>query len=54
MKIKSLPNDEINMPFTDIGESCPSCKFLMSQICLLALLAKIKFLRKISDLQYRG
>ena len=32
MKIKSLQNGEINMLFTDIGKSCPSCKFLTFQI----------------------
>ena len=29
------------MSFTDIGKSCPSCKYLTSQICLLALFTKI-------------
>ena len=37
---------------TDIGKSCPSCKFLTSQICLSMIFAKIKFLRKFLDLQY--
>ena len=46
MKMKSSRNGEINMSFTDIGKSCPSCKFLMSQICLLTLLVKIKFSQK--------
>ena len=33
-------------------KSCPSSKFLTSQICLLTLLAKIKFSRKFPNLQY--
>ena len=52
MKIKSLRNGEITLLFTDIGESCPSRKFLTSQICLLMLFAKINFSRKFPDLQY--
>ena len=52
MKIKSSRNGEITLSFTDIGKSCPSRKFLASQICLLTLFAKIKFSRKFPDLQY--
>ena len=32
------------LPFTDIGKSCSSRKFLTLQICLLILFAKIRFL----------
>ena len=35
MKIKSSQNGEITLLFTDIGKSCPSHKFLTSQIYLL-------------------
>ena len=37
VKIKSSRKGEI----TDAGKSCPSSEFLVSQICLLTLLAKI-------------
>ena len=40
-----------SLSFTDIGISCPSREFLMSQICLLMLLAKIRFSRKFRNLQ---
>ena len=49
-----LPYAEITLLFTDICKSCPSCAFLTSQKCLLTLFAKIKFRRKISNLQYYG
>ena len=52
MKIKSSRNAEITQSFTDIGKSCPSRTFLASQICLLALLVKIKFSGKFPDLQF--
>ena len=52
VKIKSSRNGEINMSFTDKGKSCPCCKVLTSQICLLTLFAKIKFSLKFLDLQY--
>ena len=52
MKIKSSRNGEINILFTDIYKSCPSCKFSTSQICILALFVKIKFSGKFPDLQY--
>ena len=39
--------------FTDIGKSCPSRKFLRSQICLLTLFTKIKILAKISEFTVR-
>ena len=45
-KIKYSRNGEINMLITDIGKSCPICKFLTLQICLLMLFPKIKFSRK--------
>ena len=43
---KSSLNAEITLSFTDICKSCPSRKFLTSQICLLTLFAKIKKSRK--------
>ena len=48
-KIKSSRNGKITLSFTDAGKSCPSCEFLMWQICLLTLFAKIKFSRIISQ-----
>ena len=39
------------MPFIDVGKSCSSCEFLMSQIRLLMLFAKIKFSQKFVNLQ---
>ena len=54
MKIKSSQNGEIILSFTDIGKSCHSREFETSQICLLTLLAKIKFSRKFPYLQYKG
>ena len=41
-EMKSLPNGEITLSFTDVGESCTSREFLTSQTCLLTLFAKIK------------
>ena len=52
VKIKSSRNAEITQSFTEIGKSCPSLEFLASQMCILTLLAKIKFSRKFPDLQY--
>ena len=40
VKIKSSPNGEITLSFTDISKSCPNRNFFTSQICLLTLLAK--------------
>ena len=48
-----LRNGEITLLFTYIGKSCHSQEFLTSQICILMLLAKIKFSRKFSDLLYK-
>ena len=52
VKIKPSPNCNITLSFTDVGKSCHSRKFLTSQICLLTLFAKIKFLTKFPNLQY--
>ena len=52
VKIKSLRNSEITLSFTDIGKSCPSRDFLMSQICILTLFSKIKVSRKFPNLQH--
>ena len=38
---RTLGNGEITMSFTDVGKSCPSHEFLMSQMCFLTLFAKI-------------
>ena len=43
MKIKASQNGEITVLFTDVSNSCPSREFLMSQICLLTLLAKSNY-----------
>ena len=54
MKIKSSRNGEITPLFTDIEKTFPICEFLASQICLLRLVAQIKFSRKISDYSIQG
>ena len=41
VKLKNPRNDEITLSFTDIGKSCLSRDFFMSQIWLLTLFAKI-------------
>ena len=41
VKSKPLQNSKITLSFTDIVMSCPSREFLMSQICLFMLFAKI-------------
>ena len=51
LKIKSFRNGKITLSFTDIGKSCPSPNFLVSQICLSTHIAKIKFSRNFPDLQ---
>ena len=48
VKIESSQNHAITLSITDRGKSCPSREFLTSQIHLLTLLVKIKFLTKIS------
>ena len=50
--VKSSRNGEITLLLTNIGKPCTSCGFLMSQIFLLTLFAKIKFSRKFLNLQY--
>ena len=52
VKIKPSRNGEITLPSTDKVKTSPSREFLKSQICLLALFAKIKFSGKFPDLQY--
>ena len=52
VKTKSSRNSKITLAFTVIGKSCPCRYNLTLKICLLTLFAKIKFLRKLSDLQY--
>ena len=54
LKTKSSRNGENTLSFTDIGKSCHSHNFFMSQIGLLTLFAKIKFARKFPNLQYIG
>ena len=49
VKIKPSRNGEISLLFTDIGKSCPSREFLMSQVCILTVFAKIKFPRKLNS-----
>ena len=51
MTIKLSQNGEITLSFTDVGKSYPSHEFLMRQVCLLTLFAKIKFLQNFSNLQ---
>ena len=52
MKIKSSQIGKITLSFTDISKSCPCREFLTSQICVLTLFVKIKFLQKCQNLQY--
>ena len=52
MIIKSSGNGKTTLSVTDIGKSCPSRKFLPSQVCLLTLFGKINFSGQFSDLQY--
>ena len=52
VKIKSSRIGKITLSFTDMGISCPSHEYLMSQICILTIFPKIKFLQKFLDLQY--
>ena len=52
VKIKPSQNGEITLSFTNIGKSCPSREFLMSQMCLLTLFTKTKLLRIFLSLQY--
>ena len=47
LKIKSSQNAENTLSFTDLCKSCPSRKFLASQICLLTLGQENKILAKI-------
>ena len=51
VKIKSLRFRAITLYFTDKGKSYPIRKFLISQICLLSLFAKIKFSQIFPNLQ---
>ena len=48
VKMKSSRFHSITLSFTDIGKSCPSRDFLMSQICLIAI-RENKILAKISE-----
>ena len=48
VKIKSLPNAENTLSFTDIGKSCPSREFLASQICFFNPIRENKIIAKIS------
>ena len=50
--IKASKTGEMVLSFTDVGKSCPSCKFSKSQICLSKLFAKINLLQKSLNLQY--
>ena len=52
VKVKSSRIGEITLLFTDISKSRPCREFLTSQIYLLTPFVKIKFLRKIPNLQY--
>ena len=50
MKIKPSQTGEITLSF-DIGKSRPCFEFLTSQICVLTLFGKVKFSRKLPNLQ---
>ena len=47
-----MRNGKITLSFTDMGKSYICLETWTSQICLLTLFAKIKFSRKIPNLQY--
>ena len=47
--IKTSRNDKLTLSFTDIGKTCLSHEFLMSQLCLLPLYAKNKIIAKSSE-----
>ena len=51
MKIKPSQNGKITLSFTDVGESCPSCKFLTRQMSFNAI-HENKILTKISEFKY--
>ena len=51
-QIKSSQYGEITLLFVNMAKSCPSHEYLMSQIYLLTLFAKIEFSRKFLNLQY--
>ena len=51
-KIKPSRNSENSLSFTDVGKSSQSREFLVLQICLLTLFAKIKFSGTFPNLQY--
>ena len=51
VKVKPSWNCGIALSFTDVGKSCHSRDFLTWPICLLTLLAKVKFSRKLPYLQ---
>ena len=48
VKIKHSQNGQITLSLIDVGKLCLSLKFLMCQLCLLALFARNKFFSKIS------
>ena len=52
VKIKPSKNRKITLSFIDIGKSCLGREFFTSLTCLLMLFAKIKFSRKLPNLQY--
>ena len=52
VKITSSRNGIITLSYTDICKLFLSREFLMWQICLLTLFAKIKFSRKFPNLQH--
>ena len=51
-KIKPLQNGKNSLSFTDVGKSYRSRELFTWQICLLKVLAKIKFSRKFPNLQF--
>ena len=51
-EMKLSRNGEINLLFTDVGQSRTSYVCLTSQICNLTLFAKIKFSRKFLNVEY--
>ena len=52
VKIKPSRNCKITLSFIDIGNSCLNREIFTPIICLLMLFAKMKFSRKVPNLQY--
>ena len=52
VKLNPTQNGKITLSFTEMGISCPSHEFLISQICFFNAIRENKILTKIANLQY--